>query len=712
MKNITFASSLLGLTGVLFVASADDAGLAKSSIVSDEKKLDTVRVDGSYLYMDQVNALKTPTPIIDVPQSLSIVTADDIADRGFDSLGDLVLYTPGVSNSQGEGHRDAIVFRGVRSTADFFVDGVRDDVQYYRPLYNLEQVEILRGPNALLFGRGGTGGILNRVTKKAKIAEDFTAYQLNADSFGHFGAQIDSNFGLSDRSAFRINAMVESLDGHRDFYDGDRIAINPTAKFLLSPSTELDLSYEYIDYKHFIDRGIPTGSDGRPVEAFEDIVFGDPELNLAILEAHLVRASLQHKFSDQLKGNLSAFFADYDKSYNNLYASAYNQSASPDVVTLDGYIDTTQRQNFILSGNLIAESDFGGVGHTLILGAEYIDSQNDNDRYNTFWDQTSDDNEIFLITRPLQVRGGVGINASGAVTTNDYSVDLSDNTQASVEVFSAYVQDEIELSERLDLIIGLRFDSFDITVNNLKTPTASGSSTDEELSPRVGLVYKPIETMSVYGSYSESFLPRSGEQFDNINSDNALEANTYSNLEAGLKWDILERISLTTAVFEIEERSPQTADSDPSTLDVIETKTNGFELQVQGQLTDAWHASLGYTYLDGNQINPDGSTGNRKAELPEHMLSFWNSYQVSEKFGVGIGFTYQDDSFVNNANTAVLPSYTRFDAAAFYDVSETLRLQLNVENLTDELYFPTSHSTHQVTVGAPLNARLTISGRF
>ena len=155
--------------------------------------------------------MKTPTPIIDVPQSLSITTAEDISLRGFDSIGDIVDYTPGVSNNQGEGHRDAVVFRGALSTADFFVDGVRDDVQYYRPLYNVEQVEILRGPNALLFGRGGSGGILNRVSKKAIIGEEFNGYTLSMDTFGAAEAQIDSNFSVNDDVALRLNAYVDTL---------------------------------------------------------------------------------------------------------------------------------------------------------------------------------------------------------------------------------------------------------------------------------------------------------------------------------------------------------------------------------------------------------------------------------------------------------------------------------------------------------------------
>ncbi|MEM7459216.1 MAG: TonB-dependent receptor plug domain-containing protein, partial [Pseudomonadota bacterium] len=248
----------------LFGAAASFVFLASPVVAADTPDEDDVLVQdeivivGQYLYTDQVNALKAPTPILDVPQSLSIITADQILQQGFDSIADIISYTPGVTASQGEGHRDAVVFRGVRSTADFVLDGVRDDVQYYRPLYNLEQVEVLRGANALLFGRGGTGGLINRVTKKAELDEAITGYQASVDSFGAFGAQIDSNFVVSDTAAIRVNAMYERLENHRDFYDGDRFGINPTAKIELSPDTTLDLSYEYINHERFIDRGIPT----------------------------------------------------------------------------------------------------------------------------------------------------------------------------------------------------------------------------------------------------------------------------------------------------------------------------------------------------------------------------------------------------------------------------------------------------------------------
>lgn len=704
MPRFSFVNILLILSSVSLTTNAQDQ---EKSV-----ELEEVKVVGRYLSTDQVTALKTPTPILDVPQSLSIVTADQMELQGFSSLGDIVDYTPGVNTSQGEGHRDAIVFRGVRSTADFFIDGVRDDVQYYRPLYNLEQVEILRGPNALLFGRGGTGGILNRVTKKGVVEEEFTVYKVDVGSFGDFDIQFDRNFASSDNSALRINAFFETLSNHRDFFDGNRLGFNPTLKLELSADTTLDLSYEYADHERFIDRGIPTGSDRRPVKDFKDIVFGDPELNITTISAHLLRAGMEHEFTDNVKGYVSAFYGDYDKLYQNFYVSGYNQESTPDVVTLDGYVDATLRTNLILSGNLISEISTGEVNHSAIVGIEFIDTSSDQNRYNAYWNTTSDDNETFIASQPINLRGGRGVTSTGISTTNSFTTDLNDDTRVGINVFSLYVKDEIELSEKFDLILGARFDSFDIEVKNVPSKETRNRK-DDQISPRLGLVFKPQEEISLYGSYSESFLPRSGEQFANINgNNNRLGPNTFSNLETGVKWDFGQGLSLTAALFEIKQSSPQVADNDSSTLDVIESEISGFEIQVQGQVTAKWFASVGYGTLDGEQVNRSGSTGLRPRELPENMFSLYNYVSVTESFGFGLGITRQAESFINNANTAVLPSYTRFDASAYYDVSDKLRIQLNIENLTDQLYFPNSHSTHQATVGAPFNAQLSITGRL
>jgi catecholate siderophore receptor len=667
-------------------------------------------VNGDVLYSDQITALRTPTQIIDVPQSLTITTQDEILERGWTSIGQIVDYTPGVNTSQGEGHRDAIVFRGVRSTADFYIDGVRDDVQYYRGLYNLEQVEILRGPNALLFGRGGTGGILNRVTKKGVIGDTFTIGQAAIDTYGEASVQGDVNFALGDQAALRLNASYENLDNHRDFYDGERIGVNPTLRVALGEATVLDLSYEFADHFRFVDRGIPTGADGRPVEALADITFGDPEENFTDLRAHLIRANIAHEFSENLKGNFAAFYGDYDKVYSNFYATDYD--AATNVVELDGYIDETDRQNLILSGNLIGGFETGQLGHTLIVGAEYINTSSDQFRFNSFFSSTQDDRETFLATRPLSLRGNRGVNAAGEPVVNSFSTDLNDDTRVTIDVFSAYVQDEVEVTDWLNLVLGGRYDRFEIAVNDV----VGGSRltrTDEEFTPRGGLILKPQENISIYASYSRTFLPRSGEQFTDLGGGaDALEPDTFTNLEAGIKVDFDRGLSFTAAVFEIEQSSPQPNDNDPDTLDVIDSTIQGFELQLDGTVTDFWTVQAGFSYLDGEQVNRFGPTGLRPRELPEVMASIWNSFAIADNIGIGAGLTHQGDSFADNGNNAILPAYTRVDAAAWWDVTDRLRLQVNVENVTDELYFPNAHAANEVTVGQPFNARFALTARF
>jgi catecholate siderophore receptor len=264
------------------------------------------------------------------------------------------------------------------------------------------------------------------------------------------------------------------------------------------------------------------------------------------------------------------------------------------------------------------------------------------------------------------------------------------------------------LSEKFIAVVGARYDEFDIKVNNVKSADIKNRK-DDEVSPRAGLIYKPQENTSIYLSYSESFLPRSGEQFANINGDkNQLDPDTFENLELGIKWNVNEALSLSASVFEIDKKSPQVADSDPSTLDVIESSIDGFEVQIQGQLNAKWSINASYGYLDGEQVNRSGNTGLRPRELPENTISLWTSYQLTPKFGLGLGASYQDESFINNSNSATLPSYTRIDAAAYYEVSEDLMLQLHVENVSDRDYFPNSHSTHQASVGEEVNARLSL----
>ena len=674
--------------------------LIASNTSSFSQDVEEIVVKGKVLYSDQVTALKTPVPIIDVPQTLSIVTDDEIRIQGFRELGDIVRYTPGVNTSQGEGHRDSIVFRGVRSTADFYLDGVRDDVQYYRSLYNLEQVEILRGPNALLFGRGGTGGIINRVTKKAVLDEQFGSFDMGADSFGAFDFAVDYNVSTGEKSALRINFHSDTLENHRDYYDGDRYGFNPTLRLEISPATTLDLSYEHADHERFIDRGVPT-LNGEPVEAFEEIVFGDTDTNLQTLRADIYRANLSHEFSDTRKGNLVVQYSDFQKLYKNYYASGYSGG---DTFTADGYLDPTERNNLIISGNIVNEFQTGSAKHTLLVGAEIIDTENENYRYNTFFITTEDDNEVFNITRPINF----GVNAAGVRTYNDFTADLKSSTESDIEVTSIYIQDQIDVTDKFKILLGGRFDNFDITVRDVKKGTSENRE-DEEFSPRAGLIFKPQENVSLYVSYAESFLPRSGEQFKKLDANAArLDPDVYESTEIGVKWDIRPGLSFTASYFD-SEQTIATRDSDTGeNSEIVGLQVDGIELELKGQVTEKLSLAIGYSDLDG-----ETAKGGEPREIPEYTASLWATYEVNDRFGIGFGVTAQGESNIKNDKPGlILPDYTRVDFAAYYDLADDLSIQLNVENVTDELYFPHSHSTHQASVGEPLNARISLRKTF
>ena len=663
------------------------------------------------------SGLKTSLPVDSLPKSISIMDADQIKAQGLKSVGDVIDHTPGVTNSQGEGHRDAAVIRGVRTTQDFYRDGIRDDVQYYRPLYNIEQVEVIRGSDALLSGFGGAYGLINRVSKKGKIGEDFTVVDGSIDTFGETNVQLDKNFNLNDSTAFRVNLFLENLENHRDFYYGDGFGINPVLKYDLGDGSTLDLSYEYLTQERFIDRGIPTGADNKPVQSLKDIVFGDANENFSTHEAHIFRAIFAHELTDSLEGRLSASHSSHDKLYQNLYVddSGYPRSTA-NVVRLDGYKDTTQRSTGILYYDVSGEFETGGIVHNVIAGIQYLDTDNDNDRYNTKFTGSASDKEEFLISRPLGISGGYGLDHLGVATYNQgysgASSDLQDRTFADIDVLSFYVNDEMALMDSLTLLLGVRFDDMRFDVVDAKSSSNSGKDRDFTTSPRVGLTFDATNEAMLYAAYSESFAPKAGDQYAKLGSTHSsLDPDTFEIREFGVRYDLPMGLTLSAAYFEIEANKPSYVSA--MVTKMIKSEVTGFEIGLAGSLTDKWFLSAGYTDLDASDQN-----GNRLREAPESAFSIWNNYLVSDRLAVNLGLIYQGESLMKNPKSdgttyaATLPDYTRVDVGTSYGLTENTRLRLHVENLFDELYFPHSHSINQASVGAPIHATFGVTSSF
>jgi catecholate siderophore receptor len=653
-----------------------------------------------YLASDSATATKTDTPLLDTPQTVAVVTREQIEDQALRGLGDVLRYIPGVTVNQGEGNRDQITIRGQNTTADFFLDGVRDDVQYFRPTYNIERVEVLKGPYALIFGRGGGGGIVNRVQKAPSAETLFLGAEGGVNTFGGWSAAADINTPLSASSALRVNAFYERLESHRDFVDGERYAINPYLAFEFAPDWRAGLSYEYLNDDRVPDRGVPALACAQPctpgpLPGNRETFFGIPGVNRTGLEAHIVKARLDGKLTPDLAWSSTLIYGDYDKYYTNVYANGPATSPTG-TVALAAYTDPTTRENFIAQTNLVADFGLGGTSHKLLLGLEYANQSSTNQRRNGVLSRGSLDlaNIVYpTVTFPA----------------------LNRNTVSDVDVLSAYVQDQIGFGDIVDLIVGLRYDRFDIQGTDFVGGTRAFGRTDEVVSPRVGLIVKPRPEMSLFASYSRSFLPRSGDQFLTLSTANEdLAPEEFTNYEIGAKWDITPRLNLTAALFQLDRTNATTPDPANPALTIVagETRTRGAELSLAGELLPGWQVSAGYTYQDAKLRGNDSV---RLANVPEHQLALWNRYAVTPAFGVGLGVIHQSSQFAANRtapNTTRLPGFTRVDAALFYEVSERLELQLNVENALDETYFSDAHNNNNITPGAPLNARLTARVRF
>ncbi len=698
---MTTASKRLGLLVSTVLPAITMAVPAHAELMADAADAPAIIVYGvpdGYDIEKTRSATKTETPLIDVPQTVTVLSREQLDDQGVESLNDALRYVPGVVLGQGEGHRDQITLRGQSTTADFFLDGLRDDAQYYRSLYNIDRVEVLKGANALIFGRGGGGGVINRVSKAPEFNKTRTDFAAGLDSFGGWSLAADLDQPLGESLAARFNATYEDFANHRDGYDGHFVGVAPTLGWRLGEATRMVLGYEYADDQRVTDRGVPSFA-GAPLRGYDDTFFGSPTANHSAVTAHIARARLDHDFSDALSVNLTGQYAHYDKYYGNVYARS---AATATTVELEGYNSDTIRENWIVQGNMVWKGETGGIGHQILLGFEAGDQLTDAKRSEATFGPAATSRTTVALAQRLTLPT-VTFGAS------------SRSSLSKVRALSAYVQDQLDLGDLIKVVLGLRYDDFRITSTNRANGFATARS-DGKWSPRAGLIIKPRENVSLYASYAKSFLPQSGDQFTVLDATTAsLAPEEFRNLEAGVKWDLTERLAFTAAIFQIDRTN--TRANDPVTGLVVQTgqsRTKGFELAMVGQVTKGLQVTLGYALEDGEIVSTTTAApaGRTLAQLPRHQFSAWGRYDFTDRLGVAIGAVRQSEQFATISNAVRLPGFTRIDAALFYKVSDTVQLQLNVENLANTDYFPSAHTDNNMSTGAPLNARLGAKIRF
>lgn len=659
----------------------------------------TVTDMAGYNALPVSSATRTLTPLRDVPQSVSVITRDSIKELSMQSIADVVRYVPGVTAVQGESNRDQIVIRGTNTTADFFVDGVRDDAQYFRDLYNVDRFEALKGPNAMVFGRGGGGGVLNRVTKQAAFAS-FGDITLQGGSENHKRALGDFGQVLNDRLAFRFNGVYENSGSFRDGVDLERFGLNPTATVLAGKDTTFRFGYEHFQDKRVADRGIPSFS-GAPLDIDNSTFFGNPNESPSRATVNLLSGSFEHQIG-RVNIRNRTLLGDYDKFYQNFVPGTVNADATR--VSISAYNNATHRRNLFNQTDISFTAKTGSVRHTFLTGAELGRQVSRNFRRTGFFNNTTSTFSADLANPTIDI----------PVTFRQNATDADNRVRAIVA--AGYVQDQIELSRKVQVLLGVRFDRFDLDFHNNRNGEDLGRL-DNLVSPRAGLVFKPVAQLSLYTSYSVSYLPSSGDQFSSLTTvTQTLKPEKFNNYEVGAKWDIRDSLSLTAAAYRLDLRNTRATDPNDPTR-IVQTgsqRTNGFELSLNGSITRDWKVLGGYTYQDAyvSSATISAPRGARVAQVPKNTFSLWNNYRFSSKFGGGLGIVHRSDMFAGIDNRVVLPGYTRADAAFYFNATESVSLQANFENLFDTDYFVNAHSNDNISPGAPRAIRVALNWRF
>lgn len=657
------------------------------------------------------SATKIEAPLRDIPQTVNVIPAQVLRDQAAQSLESALKWVPGVGLSNGDGQRDQVTIRGFSAISDQFVDGIRDDALYFRDLSNIEQVEVIKGPASVLYGRGSSGGLINRVTKKPGIDKSEIAAQIGRwkQRRGEFDlARSHEDNGL----AFRITGAIERADSFRDQQFLDRKAIAPSLLLKFSRDTSLLLQADHLSDRRITDFGIPS-FQGRPVDVPRNTYYGAAnarDVDFTKAEVTSTGFTLNHRFNDRLSLRNAFRHYDYRLDRNNTLVGSVNETARTASLTHGSVL--REEDGSFNQTELTQKLDLAGMQHQVLYGIE-LARQDKNQAVVARANIATVD--LFRPVLPVLAR-----------TTAGNPTMFTDMTTSS-----AYLQDLVTLSEQWKALAGVRYDKFEQeTFNRVNGRTLQ--RTDHEWSPRAGLVYQPTLAQSYYVSFSKSFQP-SAENFPLAPDNASIAPEETTNKEVGAKFDFFGgKASATASLFRLERTNIKTSDpTNPGTLIPVGTqRTDGLELTFTGELPKGWQVWSGYAYLDAevtsstsfdrsdNRPAVRGTTGvpvqgKRPTLTPKHSANVWLVKSFGSHYRAGAGVNYVDDRFANAGNTVTLPGYTVADAMVGYRLAG-FDLQLNVNNLFDRKYIASGHGTvpNLNTPGAPRNVQLTARYNF
>ncbi|SPA51007.1 TonB-dependent receptor [Cupriavidus taiwanensis] len=674
-------------------APATPAQLPEVTVKADVSR----ELGAGYNPPNAVSATKTEAPLRDVPQTVNVVTAEVMRDQHATSMQDALKNVPGVSFSHGDGQRDQVSIRGFTAIADQFVDGIRDDALYFRDMSNVDRVEVIKGPAAVLYGRGSSGGLINRVTKKPGI--DVTDFALSYGMWADRRAEADVGRVFADgAAAFRVTGAVQKANSYRSQQFLDRAAIAPSLELRVAPETTVLFQADYLEDRRVTDFGIPAYR-GRPVDVPASRYYGAANARDADYSQSRVfsgTATINHRFNENWSIRNATRYYHYSLDRNNTLTAAVNEAAQ--TLTMNHGNVRREEHGWFNQTDLIQKATIFGTKHEILYGME-IGQQNKDQINNT--KPVPGTFNLFNPVLPVLPR-----LAPGNPTTSNLGI---------FDTLAFYTQDMITFSEQWKALVGVRYDNFQQETRNRIAGQRDLSRSDSAWSPRAGLVWQPSKTQSYYVSWSKSFQP-SGEAFALAANNADLSPETTSNTEVGAKYDWLNgKASTTISLFRLERSNIKVANAtNTALLPIGEQRTDGVELSGAAELGSGWRMLAGYAYLDATITKSSAALQGKRATItPRHSGNLWVTKDLGHGFGVGLGANLVGARYADPQNTVTLPGYVTADAMAWYRRG-AFEAQLNVYNLFDKGYIVSAHGTNANLnmPGAPRSVMATLRYRM
>jgi catecholate siderophore receptor len=647
---------------------------------------------------------KFTEPQLTTPRSESVITPQLIQDQAITSFRDALRDVSGISIGAGEGsyQGDNFTIRGINGRSDIFLDGMTDYGSYNRDPFNMQQVEVVKGPSSVEFGRGSSGGAVNQESK-TPLLQSFVAGSTEYGTDRTERATLDINEPIPglQGAAFRLNVMGDhSYVTDRNAAEYERWGIAPSVALGIGTANRLTISYFHQSENNVPDYGLPWYFDRpAPVDRSNYYGFTDDYLKT---DVNIGTIKFEHDFNDTFTLREQFRLADYRRNFRISQAQQEPNDVNPETP-----INSVQVNRAIIDGisndrlvdediNLLSKFQTGPLNHTLETGFEYVHQSVDPRRIEPNWMNVPNTS----LTNPAN-----GVSFPGYGTTGT-------EVNASVNTESVYGIDTMKIGSQWTLMVGLRFDEVSSSYYESIPPTATFTANDPLFSWRSALVYQPAPNGSVYVSAGTSVHPNIPQL--SLSSEPTLPPETkYAGIgrnldvEVGTKWDVMDkRFSLTGCVFWDQQTNPAPVDLDDPLLEVFNGRERvvGFEFGAVGHLTDKWQVLLNYTYEYGKitAASDPGYVGNPTLNTPKNTVSCWTTYALPWKLEVGAGLnavstrTASETTDPINGLIMQAPGYVIFSAMIKYHLSKNIDIQANVENLTNRDYYDGVHPGHVV----------------